>query len=156
MGAPLSSPTPRSPTSPHRYRRLHAIEAAPESASQQPHEVPDPPPIPRLSAQTIGAVAVFAFEAVEGTRQVGQLGKWITAGVAETLGELRALNVERRSLYRDHRRIVPSVRRVRATHPVTGVIEASVVLTTPARARAVALRFEIIRERWQATSITVL
>ena len=99
---------------------------------------------------------MFAFEAVEGTRQVGQLGKWITAGVAETLGELRALNVERRSLYRDHRRIVPSVRRVRATHPVTGVIEASVVLTTPARALAVALRFEIIRERWQATSITVL
>ncbi len=156
MGAPLSSPIPRSHATPPQYRRLHVVEDAPGSASQHAHKVPDPPPIPKLSAQTIGAVAVFAFEAVEGTRQVGQLGKWITARVAESLNELRSLNVERRSLYRDHRRIVPSVRRVRATHPAKGVLEASVVLTTPARSRAVALRFEIIRDRWQATSITVL
>ncbi|GAA1316752.1 hypothetical protein GCM10020360_07440 [Nonlabens tegetincola] len=125
-----------------------------------PPELAAPPPIAEpeehLDARVIGAVAVFAFEAVEGTRQIAQLGRWITESVASELAELRRLNIERRSLYRDERRVVPTVRRVRAMQPGHVVAEAAVVLTAAGRARAVALRFELIRQRWQATSVTVL
>ena len=112
--------------------------------------------LPPLTHRLIGTIAIFAFEAVEGTRHVGQLGRWITADVAEHLAEYRALIIERRSLYRDTRRIVPTVRKVRATQPSFRVAEASVVLDASGRSRAVALRFEGTRGRWQATSITVL
>lgn len=114
------------------------------------------PRVPRLDAGIIGKIAVFSFEAVEGTRPLGQLGRWITESVADELATVRALNVERRSLFHDYRRIVPSVRRVRSMVPVAGITEASVVLVTPSRARGVALRFELLRGRWQATSITIL
>lgn len=154
------------------YRRLQAVDAHGVDHEQARDAIPAPAPLPApappdaaspaarlrpvLDSSIIGRIAVFAFEVVEGTRQVGQLGKWITAKVADELAGLRSLNVERRSLFRDHRRVVPSVVRVRATAPALRVIEASVVLMTPSRARAVALRFEVFRGRWQATSITVL
>lgn len=112
--------------------------------------------LPPLTHCLIGTIAIFAFEAVEGTRHVGQLGRWITAEVAGHLSEYRALILERRSLYQDNRRIVPTVRRVRADQPSFRVAEASVVLNAEGRSRAVALRFEGTRGRWQATSITVL
>lgn len=166
MGAPLSSPTPLAHQGRPQPPRLRAVTAGPEppaeatGAGERVPKLtaakPGAPDVPRLDARAIGAVAVFAFEAVEGTRQIGQLGKWISSSVAEELAEVRQLNVERRSLYRDHRRIVPVVQRVRATHPSPSATEASVVLTTPSRSRAVALRFEVLRGRWQATSITVL
>lgn len=76
--------------------------------------------------------------------------------MAEHLAEYRALILERRSLYQDTRRVVPTVRKVRATQPAFRVAEASVVLDASGRTRAVALRFTGMRGRWQATSITVL
>lgn len=111
---------------------------------------------PPLSYRMIGTVAVFAFEVVEGARHVGQLGRWISEPVAASLSELRSLNLERRSLYRDQRVVVPSVLRVRASQPAPRVTEAAVILATKSRSRAVALRFESGRGRWQATAITVL
>ena len=131
-------------------------------AAQATHSAQSAPPaiiepgVPPLTHRLVGAVAVFAFEAVEGTRLVGQLGTWITARVARELQALRALNLERRALYRDGRRVVPCVRRVRTSRLAPCVAEAAVVLSTAARSRAVALRFEAIRGQWRATSITVL
>ena len=130
-----------------------------QSALLLPHEALPAPgrvSVPALARHSIGAVAVFAFEAVEGSRQVGHLGRWITEEVASHLTELRRFNVERRSLYRDDRRVVAQVLRVRAMQPHPLATEAAVVLATPARSRAVALRFEVIRMRWQASAITVL
>lgn len=99
---------------------------------------------------------MFAFEAVEGSRHVAQLGKWITYPVSQQLLEYRALTLERRALYRDARRLVPSVRTVRVMVPRTRVVEATVVLEISNRCRAVAIRFEASKSRWQATSITIL
>ncbi|MGO3147234.1 MAG: Rv3235 family protein [Leucobacter sp.] len=112
--------------------------------------------LPSLTHRLVGTIAVFAFEAVEGTRHVGQLGKWISFTVAQELAEYRALTIERRTLYRDVRRLVPTARKVRISQPARGVSEATVVLEVSGRCRAVALRFEVIRGRWQATSITIL
>lgn len=169
MGVPLSSSASRAFGHAAPRRRLRAVESrpadpepgqpadAPLAGTANPVTRPRPGPAQeRLEPGIIGKIAVFAFEAVEGTRQVGQLGRWITGRVASELSVLRAMNVERRSLFHDHRRIVPAVLRVRTTEPVPLVTEASVVLSTPSRTRAVALRFEVFRGRWQATSITVL
>lgn len=114
------------------------------------------PGLPPLSFHLIGKLAVFAYEAVEGVRHVGQLSNWVSGAVAQQLSEYRALNIERRSLYHDYRRVVPTVRRVRAVQPSPGVAEAAVILNTGNRAKAIALRFEGVRGYWQATSVTVL
>lgn len=114
------------------------------------------PGLPALTHRFIGTVAMFACEAVDGTRSIGALAMWISTAAARELTEYRSLNVERRSLYRDYRRVVPSVRCVRASEPRGRSVEAAVVLDTAGRSRAVALRFECSRGRWQATSITVL
>ncbi len=155
MSMPLSSEPLEHGDGEAPPRPLRALDVDPPRAAA----LPDPPQIgvlAQLEARVIGAIAVFAFEAVEGIRQVAQLGKWVTTRVADELDEVRRLNVERRSLYHDTRRIVPVVGRVRATSPTAWVTEAAVVLLTPSRSRAVAMRFEAIRGRWQATSITVL
>lgn len=169
MGVPRSSSLPRAFGHAEPRRLLRAVESrpadpepgspsdAPGDDSANPVTRPRPGPVQdRLEPGIIGKIAVFAFESVEGTRQVEQLGRWITGRVASELSTLRAMNVERRSLFHDHRRIVPAVLRVRTTEPAPLVTEASVVLSTPSRTRAVALRFEVFRGRWQATSITVL
>ncbi|QNN62511.1 Rv3235 family protein [Leucobacter denitrificans] len=93
---------------------------------------------------------------MEGTRSVSQLGRWISYNVSQELSQYRALTIERRSLYRDSRRHVPSVRRVRTSQPTRRVIEATVLVDVSGRCRAIALRFEQTRNRWQATSITIL
>lgn len=87
---------------------------------------------------------------------MAHLGGWISAEVAAELQAIRTLNVERRALHRDTRRVVASVQRVRLTRISSGVVEAAIVLATPSRSRAVAARFEGFRKRWQAVALTVL
>lgn len=111
---------------------------------------------PPLTHRFIGKLAVFLFETVEGTRTIGQLGSWVSLPAAAQLAEHRALVVERRSLYKDVRRVVPTVQRVRVSQPSQYTAEAAIVLNTAGRSRAVAIRFEVVRRRWQATSVTVL
>lgn len=143
-----------------RPERRHLRPVETELSSPAPPSREEPaiasPGLPPLTFRLIGTIAVFAFEAIEGTRHVGQLGMWITEEVAEHLTAYRMLIAERRSLYRDTRRVVPSVRTVRASVPAPRVAEASVVLNADGRTRAVALRFEGSRGRWQASAITVL
>jgi hypothetical protein len=47
------------------------------------------------------------------------------------------------------------VRSVRVTSPAPGVVEASAVVIGGERARAVALRLEVVRGRWLATAIEI-
>lgn len=139
-------------------RALHAVEGTPRE-----HRVPQAPPTsvasgdcPPLEHRVIGRIAATAYEIAEGSRQVANLSRWITPAVAKQLAHVRALNIERRSLYRDTRRSVPTVRRVRAVSTSEGVIEATVVLNTPGRARATAMRFEYARGAWRASYLAVI
>ncbi|WP_146120090.1 Rv3235 family protein [Leucobacter massiliensis] len=113
-------------------------------------DIPPPPTI------TIQKLALYAFEAVEGTRTVAQLGQWITSDVAAALAERRAARTERRTLYRDARRIVACPGPAHLDRPSSSVIEATVVLYAEPRSRSVALRFEHDGGRWRATELTVL
>lgn len=152
-----AQPLHTQPHHPHPHH-LRAVRHVPGLLPEHVHDevATRPPPVTPLNPKLIGKLAVFAYETVEGTRSVGQLSNWVSTTVARQLTEYRSLNIERRSLYRDDRRVVPTVRRVRVVLPIPGVAEAAVVLNTADRVKAVALRFETIRGHWQATSITVL
>lgn len=145
-----------------RVPHLRAVETRPREAPP-PSRTPSAPEtavfspgLPPLTHSQIGKIAIYACEAVDGTRSIACLAMWITTGAARALEEYRSLVVERRSLYRETRRLVARVRRVRTTEPVPRVVEAAVVLDAAGSSRAVALRFEAFRGRWQATSVTVL
>lgn len=153
-------PIPRPHSVPRRI--LHAV---PERSQHQrrPTQIdgtvesvdspPDPAPPPHRFIQTL---AVHAYEVLDGARAVAQLGPWITQSVAAELIARRAARTERRTLYRDQRRVVPVAGRVHLHQPTPHTIEATVVLRTKVRAAAVAIRLEYSRARWRATHLTVL
>ncbi|WP_125098736.1 Rv3235 family protein [Leucobacter chromiireducens] len=113
----------------------------------------EPPP---LSPAAVQRIALSAFEVLEGSRAIAQLAGAVSLEVARQLRFLRALRTERRTLHRDARRIVASPGPPHLSSPREGVVDAAVVLHTPGRAYAVALRFELRSQHWRATHLTVL
>lgn len=111
-----------------------------------------PPP----ENHTVRRLALYAFEALEGTRSIAQLGSWLTTELAQSLAERRAARLERRSLYRDDRRTMAAPGPAHLQQVSPEAIEATVVLHAGQRATAVALRFECTGSRWRATELTVL
>ncbi|WP_157502285.1 Rv3235 family protein [Leucobacter celer] len=112
--------------------------------------------VPPPAVMTIQKLALYAFEALEGSRSVAQLGGWITREVAAALLERRAARTERRTLYRDARRVVACPGPAHIDRPLPHIIEATVVLYAEPRSRSVALRLEHNGSRWRATDLTVL
>ncbi|QBE48558.1 Rv3235 family protein [Leucobacter triazinivorans] len=112
--------------------------------------------VPAPSTLTIQKLALYAFEALEGCRSVAQLGGWITREVATAIQERRAARTERRTLYRDARRIVACPGPAHIDRPLPHIVEATVVLYAEPRSRSVALRLEHNGTRWRATDLTVL
>ena len=147
---------PRPGAEPRHLRAVPARSPAPPrgpagaAAAAEGQEVPPP------SAALVRRLAVAAFEVLDGSRAVAQLGGWITEEVARELAARRAARTERRTLYHDDRRRVPAPGRVHLCRPAPRVAEAVVVLRVGSRATAVALRLEFRRERWRATGLTVL
>lgn len=137
--------------------RLRAVDPPLDRAIPPPVAlVAESPGYPPLEHSLIGRIAVAAYEIVEGVRQVSQLARWITPGVAAQLSTVRALNIERRSFNRDSRRVVPTAQSVHSSSPTPGTIEATVLLNTPRRTRAAALRFEFRRGGWRASYLAVI
>ncbi|UOQ61661.1 Rv3235 family protein [Leucobacter rhizosphaerae] len=151
-------------------RHLHAvpppgparISTVPRPAAPVPlAPVPAPLPaaaldIPPPDLSVVRLLAVYSYEILDGSRAVGQLGGWITREVAEHLTARRAARTERRTLTRDTRRSVPVPGPVHLSRPSPLVTEVTIILTTPARSTAVAMRLEYLRQRWRATTLTVL
>lgn len=104
----------------------------------------------------IKKLALNAVEIIEGARPIDQIGALITSEVSASL-ELRiALNRARRAVARDSRQY-PHVARLSVLKtPMDGVFEATVMVHSRVRSRAVALRLESIDNRWRATNISVL
>lgn len=112
--------------------------------------------VPPPEIVTIQKLALYAFEALEGSRSIAQLGGWITREVASALRERRAAHTERRTLYRDARRIMACPGPAHIDRPLPHIVEATVVLYAEPRSHSVALRFEHSDGRWRATDLTVL
>lgn len=111
-----------------------------------------PDPAPMLHGLTRGVLEVLA-----GVREVDQLARWFTEDAYRSL--LTRANLSARA--RSARGVAPQrpAYSILSTHwssPVDGVVEATVVVATSARARAVAIRLEGLDGRWRATTLAIL
>ncbi|MBS1697966.1 MAG: 3-hydroxyacyl-CoA dehydrogenase [Actinobacteria bacterium] len=113
-------------------------------------ELPDPAPL--LQSLTRGVLEVLA-----GVREADQLARWLTEDAFLVLTARANLAARARSA----RGVAPArpVFRILSTHvsePADGVVEATLVVQTPGRTRAVAVRLEGLDRRWRATSLAIL
>lgn len=137
----------------HPKRHLHAV---PRLKGFQDHQRLPSDDIPPPDSRMIQKLAIYGYEALDGSRSIAQLGAWITRGVVEQLTSRRAAWTERRSLYRDNRRLVPVPGKVHLSQLSNRVAEATVVVQTEVRSTAIAIRLEFLHQRWRATDLTVL
>lgn len=112
--------------------------------------LPDPEPL--LRNLTVGVL-----EALAGVREVEQLARWLSEEAFLTVVTrvnlaARARSARGKTAARPHQRILS----VRHSSPADGVIEGVVVVATPVRTRAIAIRLEGIDRRWRATSLALL
>lgn len=111
-----------------------------------------PAPEPFLENLTRGVLEVLA-----GVRDVDQLARWLTEDAYRVL-VIRA-NLATRA--RSARGVAASrpkhaIVSVHHSSPADGIVEATVIVSAPARTRAVALRLEGMDSRWRCTSLALL
>ena len=149
---PQAPPRARSAARSRRPRHLHAVEAASRPVPPPGTDAEMPPP----AEAAVQRLALFAFEAVEGSRAIAGLGRLISPEVIAELRLQRRARTEQRSLHGDTRRIVPTPGPAHLSRTADRVVDGVVVLRAVPRSIAVAFRFEWTAERWQATQLTVL
>ncbi|NHI17428.1 Rv3235 family protein [Microbacterium excoecariae] len=112
--------------------------------------LPDPEPL-------IATLAGGVLEVIAGVREVDQLARWLAEDPYRAL-VVRANLAARARSARAQSALRPTyaIRSVHVSHPADGVVEATAVVATPLRTRAVALRLEGYDARWRATSLAVL
>ncbi|MFT4220502.1 MAG: Rv3235 family protein [Microbacterium sp.] len=112
--------------------------------------LPDPEPF--LRNLTRGVLEVLA-----GVRDPEQLARWLTEDTHRRLMIRANLAVRARSARGiPATRPVHTIASVRHTSPADGAVEGVVIVSGPARTRAVALRLEGIDGRWRCTSLALL
>ncbi|MGO3887026.1 MAG: Rv3235 family protein [Mycetocola sp.] len=102
-------------------------------------------------------LASSVVEVLAGARDLEQLSRWITHDVyAHLLRRSLLAARSRRSRGVPARRPRMGLGPVHTCAPADGVVEAVTIVSTPGRARAVAIRLEGVDGRWKASSIAVL
>jgi len=113
-------------------------------------DLPDPEPL-------LQALARGVLEVLAGVREVEQLARWLGEEPYRSLITRANLAKRARSAREQPtRHPVFAIRSVRSSSPADGVVEAVVIVTTPARTRAIAIRLEGIDRRWRASSLAIL
>ncbi len=143
----------------HEHAATTALVPRPvgdDGADRADESTPGPPPLPDPAA-TAQALALCVAEILTGARDVESIARWITDDVQRHLHQRAAYAARARSAS-PHRNRRPSIRvgTVVVSRPRDGVAEASVVVHTRSRARAVAIRLEERAGRWRATAIGML
>lgn len=136
------------PATPSRPRHLRLVTSKVE---QIPLQSPTGGRLP-APAPWVARLAPAILEVAAGERPAGQLSRWVTTEIRETLAR-RGAAARRHPAGKDLPLQGRRVRSVRVTSPAPGVIEASAVVVGTARARAVAIRLEAVRGRWLATAV---
>ncbi|MEH3088100.1 MAG: Rv3235 family protein [Microbacterium arborescens] len=113
-------------------------------------DLPDPEPLARNLTRGV-------LEVLAGVREVEQLARWLSEDAYRALVTRANLSARARSA----RQVAParpvySIASVRLCEPADGVVECSLVVTMPARTRAVAMRLEGRDGRWRAMSLALL
>lgn len=145
--------TSMSADEPRRYPRIGSSLDIAEYFAAQPTstaDLPDPEPLARNLTRGV-------LEVLAGVREVEQLARWLSEDAFRVLVTRANLAARARSA----RQVTParpvySIVTVRMCEPADGVVEATVIVTTPHRTRAVAMRLEGLDGRWRATSLALL
>lgn len=145
---PLSPPAvpPRGRTTLARIAHEEFFDYQPTSTA----ELPDPRPLVENLTRCV-------IEILAGARELEQIARWVTDDVYRTLLTRSTISARARAA-RGARAVRPtfSVGTPRLCEPRDGVVEAVTVVTSRARARAVAIRLEGLDRRWRASAISVL
>lgn len=141
---------------PYEYEVSPGVPAVPEvphdlrmsgDAAVDTPELPDPRIWAARLARAISEVSV-------GERPPAQLTRWVARDVLTRLA-LRGRFVQRHPAARAQRGVsrLRSVRAVRACAVAPGVVETSAVIVGGDRAHAIAIRLEVVNDRWLATAV---
>ncbi len=138
---------------PPRGRTTLARIAQEEFFDYQPTatvDLPDPRPLVENLTRCV-------IEILAGARELEQVARWVTDDVYRTLLTRASISARARAA-RGAPVVRPtfSVGEPRMSEPRDGVIEAVTIVTSRARARAVAIRLEGLDRRWRASAISVL
>ncbi len=151
--ASASGVAPRRALAPPPGRTASARIAHEEFFDYQPTpraELPDPQPLIENLTRSV-------IEILAGARELEQVARWVTDEVYRTLSARASISARARAARgAPAARPAFSVGEPRITEPRDGVVEAVVIVTSRARARAVAIRLEGLDRRWRASAITVL
>ncbi|NIJ04123.1 Rv3235 family protein [Frigoribacterium faeni] len=171
MTPSLARATPSEPRDPEGHG------ARPAPAADRPRRQPqlvlvgapvpdDPAPVPRPSsppepaldpAKAAEGLARSVLEVLAGARDLQQLTRWVSTEVHAVLSARVQVATRARNVV-TARPIRPVLRisTVKIARPVPGVVEAVVVVHGRGRARAVAVRLEVVGTRWQASALHIL
>lgn len=143
-GIPAVPPAPR-------HLRLVGVPDAAATGAPSEHQP---------TAEWVARMARAVAEVGAGERPAGQLTRWVERNQLRLLAA-RGAAVARHPSSRGtaataHRaRGLQQVRSIRLCPIIPGVVETSAVLVGAERARAVAMRFEFISERWLLTAFSL-
>lgn len=147
------SSLPTAAAVPLRGRTTLARIAHEEFFDYQPTSTADlPDPRPLVENLTRCVIEILA-----GARELEQVARWVTDDVYRTLLTRASISARARAA-RGAPVVRPtfSVGEPRLSEPRDGIIEAVTIVTSRARARAVAIRLEGLDRRWRASAIGVL
>lgn len=133
------------PATPPPARHLRLVAPLPDPLDLGGPGLPAPAP-------WVARLAPAILEVAAGERPAGQLTRWVTRDIRDTLAR-RGAAALRHPAGKDRAPTCRRVRSVRVTTPAPGIVEASAVVLGAVRARAVAIRLEAVRGRWLATAV---
>lgn len=118
------------------------------------------PPLAAPSLEWIARMARAIAEVGSGDRPAGQLMRWVERRQLAHLAARGAAVQHHPSSRGRHTQTAAAragakVRSIRVCPIVEGVVETSAVLVGGPRARAIALRFEYVEDRWLVTAISL-
>jgi hypothetical protein len=117
---------------------------------QRTADLPDPEPL-------ITNLTRCVIEILAGARELEQISRWISDEVYTRLARRVSFAARSRALKGvSAQRPRLTILSIHSSEPEAGIVEAAVIVQTPQRVRAVALRLEGLDSRWRATSISVL
>lgn len=135
-----------------RGQHLRETDVAEYFAPQHTASADLPDPSPLLRSLTVGLL-----ECLAGVRDVDQLARWMSQDAYLSVAKRAALAARARSARGSTaQRPVYSIVSVHVASPADGVVEGTIIVSMPARTRALAMRLEGMDHRWRASSIALL
>ncbi|UVI37437.1 Rv3235 family protein [Brevibacterium spongiae] len=161
MTAPLILTRPQAPTTPPRRRAtpLSTSSAGPSATARVIGLSGEAADERQRIAATAASLAVACLEVLSGVRRSDTIARWVDPELLAKIdhrAQLRAEVAPRRpaSELGSQRAVQPG--RTQVCRVSSGVAEVTVIVRTPNRIRAVAVRLELLTTRWTLTALQTM